>query len=79
MSKEITFLATQVASEAGYYQDRQRRNLTKVTATLASLEESDILSQFTPEEILDHHDRDGFLALIGEEYVRLYFGIDDQE
>lgn len=78
MSKEIAFLAAQVASEAGYFQDRQRRNMTRVTATLVSIEESDILSEFTPQEILAHHDRDAFLELIGEEYARLYFGIEEQ-
>jgi len=78
MSKEISFLAQQVSSEAGYFQDRQRHHMTKVNATLSSVEESDILSQFTPEEILDHHDRDAFLELIGEEYAREYFGIEPE-
>ena len=76
MSKEITFLASQISSEAGYYQDRQRRNLTKVTATLSSLEESDILTEFTIEEIIENRDRDEFLAVIGEDYAREYFGIE---
>ena len=50
--------------------------MTKVVATLASVEESKILSEFTPEEILGQHDRDAFLELIGEEYAREYFGIE---
>lgn len=75
MSKEISFLASQISSEAGYYQDRQRRHMTKVVATLSSISESDILSEFTPEEILDIHDRDDFLELIGEEYVKHYFDL----
>lgn len=78
MTKEIIFLAQQVSSEAGYFQDRQRHHVTRVNATLSSVEESDILSEFTPQEILDHHDRDAFLELIGEDYVREYFGIEDE-
>jgi hypothetical protein len=78
VSKEISFLAQQVSSEAGYFQDRQRRHLTRVNATLSSVEESDILSEFTPKEVLDQHDRDAFLELIGEEYVRQYFGIEPE-
>lgn len=73
MSKEISFLAQQVFSEAGYFQDRQRHHMTKVNATLSSVEESDILAEFTPEEILKAHDRDAFLELIGEEYACNYF------
>lgn len=73
MSKEISFLAQQVSSEAGYFQDRQRHHMTKVNATLSSVEESDILAEFTPEEILKVHDRDAFLELIGEEYACNYF------
>lgn len=73
MSKEISFLAQQVSSEAGYFQDRQRHHMTKVNATLSSVEESDILAEFTPEEILQVHDRDAFLELIGEEYACNYF------
>lgn len=76
MTKEISFLAQQISSEAGYFQDRQRHHMTKVNATLSSVEESDILSEFTPKEILDHHDRDAFLELIGEDYAREYFGIE---
>lgn len=79
MSKEISFLATQVSSEAGYYQDRQRHHMTKVTATLASIKESEILSEFTAQEILDCHDRDAFLELIGENYAREYFGIESND
>ncbi|WP_070414706.1 hypothetical protein [Pseudomonas lundensis] len=73
MSKEISFLAQQVSSEAGYYQDRQRRHMTKVSVTLTSIDESEILAEFTPEEILQVHDRDAFLELIGEEYTCKYF------
>ena len=79
MSKEITFLAATVSSEAGYFQDRQRRNMTKVTATLSSLDESEILAEFTPQEILGCHDRDAFLELIGENYAREYFGIESTD
>lgn len=75
MSKEISFLAQQVSSEAGHFQDRQRRQMTKVVATLGSIEESEILAEFTPEEILQVHDRDAFLELIGEEYACKYFFI----
>jgi len=79
MSKEITFLAQQVSSEAGYFQDRQRHHMTRVNATLSSVEESDILSEFTPQEILEHHDKDAFLELIGENYAREYFGIESTD
>lgn len=78
MSREISFLAGSVSSEAGYYQDRQRRHLTKVSAVLPSLAEAEILQEFTHEEILDHLGKDEFLDLIGEEYVRLYFGIEGE-
>ena len=79
MSKEISFLAAQISSEAGYYQDRQRRHMTKVTAILTSVDESDILSDFSPQEILAIHDRDAFLELIGENYAREYFGIESND
>ena len=76
MTKEISFLAQQISSEAGYFQDRQRRHMTKVDATLSSLEESNILSQFSVQEILEDHGRDAFLEVIGEDYAREYFGIE---
>ena len=75
MSKEISFLASQISSEAGYYQDRHRRHMTKVVAYLSSIEESEILSDFTAEEILEVHDRDLFLDLIGEGYIKHYFDL----
>ena len=37
MTKEICFLAQQISSEAGYFQDRQRHHMTKVNATLSSV------------------------------------------
>lgn len=79
MSKEICFLAQQVLSEAGPYQDFHRNYLARVTATLSSIEESDILTEFTPQEILQHHDKDAFLELIGEDYAREYFGIESAD
>lgn len=75
MSKEISFLASQISAEAGYYQDSHRRHMTKVVAHVSSIEESEILSDFTPEEILQIHDRDLFLDFIGEEYIKHYFDL----
>lgn len=79
MTKEIVFFAQFVSSEAGHYRGRQKKNLTIVEAKLSSIDESDILNQFTAYEILNHLDKDEFLELIGENYVREYFGIESTD
>lgn len=71
MAKEISFLASSVSSVAGYHQDRNRRHLTNVTATLPEdPTESGLLEAFNISEILEVHDKDEFLSEIGIDHVR---------
>ena len=42
----------------------------------ANVNVESVLSEFSPEEILINIDRDEFLSIIGEDYCKQYFGIE---
>lgn len=71
MAKTIKFFAQKVSSEAGFYTDRNRRHLTEVEVTLPEdFLESQLISEFSIEELLGQYQKDEFLEHIGAEYLR---------
>lgn len=44
----------------------------------ANVNVESVISEFSPEEILINIDRDEFLSIIGEDYCKQYFGIEQE-
>lgn len=68
-NKRISFYASELSIQCW------TRDETLVEATVNT---ETVLSSFSTEEILNHTDRDEFLSIIGEDYCKQYFGIEQE-
>ena len=51
-------------------------NKGEIRLDISGVSESDILDLFDETQVVNHFDKDEILGLIGEDYCKVYFGIE---